>query len=79
MKQKIHDGISMTQGEIRKHEAIEWNTNSNLNQITKACLNYFQNNFSFEEYIDERSKKDSKFVDVLEEERRNGDGNDENS
>ena len=27
MKQKINDGVNMTQGEMRKHESIDWNFN----------------------------------------------------
>lgn len=39
-KQKINDGISLTQGDIKKHEAIEWDKNSNLNKVTKKCLDF---------------------------------------
>lgn len=34
-KQKINDGISITQGEIKKNEAIDWDENNNLNKVTK--------------------------------------------
>jgi hypothetical protein len=30
-KQKINDGISLTQGDLKKHELIDWNENNKLN------------------------------------------------
>ena len=67
-KQKINDGISLTQGEIKKHEEIDWDTSDKLNLITKAVLNYTKQQFSFEDYMDERAKKDPKFVPLQQEE-----------
>lgn len=66
-KQKINDGISITQGEIKKNEAIDWEENDNLNKVTKSCIRFTQKNFSFEEYLDDRAKKDAKFVSLNEE------------
>jgi hypothetical protein len=68
LKQNINDGISLKQGEIKKHEPIDWNNNSNINLVTRQCLNYTQLGYSFDEYLDERSKKDPKFVNVLKDE-----------
>lgn len=34
-RQKINDGISLTQGEIKKNETVDWDENANLNQVTK--------------------------------------------
>jgi hypothetical protein len=79
MKQQINDGIRITQGDLKKHEDIDWNNNPNLNPVTKTCLNYFQGTYSFEEYLDERSKKDSKFVNLHEEERNINSVNTQNS
>ena len=33
--QKINDGISLTQGEMKKHQEIDWNDNDRINQVTK--------------------------------------------
>jgi hypothetical protein len=38
-KQKINDGISLTQGDIKKTEPIDWDTNDKLNLVTKKVLN----------------------------------------
>ena len=35
LKQNINDGISLKQGEIKKHEPIDWNNNSNINLVTR--------------------------------------------
>ena len=67
-KQKINDGISLTQGEMKKNLEIDWNLNPNLNKVTKMCLNTVSHQISFEEYLDERAKKDSKFVSLDDEE-----------
>ena len=54
-KQKINDGISLTQGDLKKHELIDWNENNKLNQVTKRCLEFVKDRFSFEEYLEERA------------------------
>ena len=66
-KQKINDGISLTQGEMKKHLEIDWNANPNLNKVTKMCLNTVNQQITFEEYLEERAKKDSKFVNLDDE------------
>ena len=63
-KQNINDGISLTQGEIKKHEEIDWNENPKLNMVTKMCLNYTSQNLRFQDYLDERKQKDPKFIDI---------------
>ena len=71
-QQKINDGIQITQGEIKKHEAIDWEGNPRLNQVTKQCIQIAKAGLSFEAYLDERAKKDPKFVS-LEHEENNAD------
>ena len=46
-QQKINDGMSLTQGEMKKHQEIDWNQNSRINPVTKDCLNYLQGSFTF--------------------------------
>ena len=63
---RVNDGIALTQGEIKKNEEIDWNANPNLNGVTKRCLDFMKEQYCFEEYLDERAKKDSKFVNIIE-------------
>lgn len=65
LKQNINEGISLKQGEIKKHEPIDWMNNSNINLVTRQCLNYAKLGYGFDEYLEERAKKDPKFVNVL--------------
>lgn len=46
----------------RKYQTIEWQTDANLNAITKRCLEYVEQRISFDEYLDERAARDPKFV-----------------
>ena len=66
-KQSVGEGISLTHGEIKKHETIDWNHNSKLNSVTKACLNAVESTYLFDEYLNERALKDPKFVDIRHE------------
>jgi len=45
--------------------------------ITKRCLDFYRENFSFEDYLDDRASKDPKFVrlDDDEEKPKDQDGN----
>lgn len=47
---------------------IDWNDNPNLNKVTKMCLNNVNQTLSFEDYLKERAQKDSKFVNLVDEE-----------
>jgi hypothetical protein len=76
-KQKINDGISLTQGEIKKNEEIDWNSNPKLNSVTKQCINFMKKNLTFEEYLEERRQKDPKFVDVTEDQQYTNSQNNE--
>ena len=78
-KQKINDGISLTQAEIKKNEQIDWHANPNLNLITKRCLDFYKDNFDFEDYLDDRATKDPKFVRLEEDDDKDQDGNRENA
>lgn len=53
---------------MKKHQEIDWNENDRINPVTKQCLNYLQENYTFEEYLEERAKKDAKFVSLTAEE-----------
>lgn len=44
-----------------------------MNNVTKLCIDYFENNYSFDAYLDDRSKKDNKFVNPLAEIGEEGD------
>jgi hypothetical protein len=50
---------------MKKSEFINWRTHETLNDVTKMCIEYFENGYSFDQYLDERSKKDNKFVNPL--------------
>ena len=65
---KLSEGIGLTHAEIKKHEEIDWRENSKLNAVTKGCISYTKDNFSFEEYLLDRALKDPKYVDLEQEE-----------
>lgn len=50
---------------MRKNEFINWRSHATLNDVTKMCIEYFEHGFSFEQYLDERAKKDAKFINPL--------------
>ena len=56
------------QKELKKSEFIDWRTNQNLNEVTKMAIDYFETNYSFDKYLDDRSKKDNKFINPLNDE-----------
>jgi hypothetical protein len=58
---------SQLQKEMRRSEFINWRGHPNLNEVTKMCIEYYENNFSFDQYLDDRSKKDTKFINPLKE------------
>lgn len=53
------------QKEMKKSEFINWRTHATLNDVTKMCIDYYEHGFSFDQYLEERSKKDNKFVNPL--------------
>ena len=48
-----------------KSEFINWREHSTLNNVTKLAINYFENHYDFDTYLDDRSKKDNNFVNPL--------------
>ena len=48
-----------------KSELINWKEHPTLNNVTKLAINYFSNHYDFDAYLDDRSKKDTKFVNPL--------------
>jgi hypothetical protein len=65
---------------MKRNEFINWRTHSTLNDVTKMSIEYFEQGYDFDHYLDDRSKKDTKFINPLnedeEEERKNGDKED---
>lgn len=53
---------SMLNRDLKKSEYIDWREHPTLNGVTKHCINYFEHAYSFEAYLDDRSKKDNKFT-----------------
>lgn len=58
------------QKELKKNDFINWRSNASLNDVTKSCIEYFEKGYGFDMYLDDRSKKDTKFVNPLNEEDR---------
>lgn len=56
---------------MKKNECINWRSHPTLNEVTKFCIDYFEKNYSFDYYLDDRSKKDTKFVNPLKDEDEN--------
>lgn len=52
---------------MRKSEFIDWREHQTLNNVTKLCIDYYETNYTFDTYLDDRSKKDNKFVNPLNE------------
>jgi hypothetical protein len=48
-----------------KSDYINWKEHPTLNNVTKLCIEYYENNYSFDAYLEDRSKKDNKFVHPL--------------
>ena len=64
---------NMLQRDLKKSEYIDWREHPTLNGVTKQCINFFEQSYSFDTYLDDRSKKDTKFTqlaDLQEEEKR---------
>lgn len=48
-----------------KSELINWREHPTLNNVTKLAINYFEHHYDFDAYLEDRSKKDNKFVNPL--------------
>ena len=48
-----------------KSEFINWKEHPTLNNVTKLAINYYEHHYDFDAYLDDRSKKDNKFVNPL--------------
>jgi hypothetical protein len=55
---------------MKKSEFINWRTHPTLNEVTKMSIEYFETNYSFDTYLDDRAKKDNKFVNPLNDEEK---------
>ena len=56
---------------MKRSEFINWRTHPTLNEVTKQSIDWYEKSYSFSHYLDDRSKKDSKFIHPLEEEEKN--------
>lgn len=48
--------------DMKKNEFIDWRNHPTLNEVTKTCIEQYEGEYKFEDYLDERSKKDAKFI-----------------
>ena len=48
-----------------KSEFINWREHPTLNNVTKLAINYYEHHYDLDAYLDDRSKKDNKFVNPL--------------
>ena len=51
----------------KKSEFIDWKEHPSLNNVTKLCIGYYETHYNFDAYLDDRAKKDNKFVNPLAE------------
>ena len=51
--------------DLNKHELINWRAQASINDVTKYCIGEFEQSYSFNMYLDDRAKKDAKFVNPL--------------
>ena len=53
--------------EMQQHKSdfIDWREHPTLNNVTKLGIQYFENAYGFDAYLEDRSKKDNKFVNPL--------------
>mmetsp|Transcript_24590 Transcript_24590/g.18636 ORF Transcript_24590/g.18636 Transcript_24590/m.18636 type:complete len:108 (+) Transcript_24590:101-424(+) len=50
---------------MRRNEFVNWRSHPTLNEVTKMCIEHFEHNYTFDEYLEDRSKKDNKFENPL--------------
>ena len=68
MAQELDSRSAMTlHKEMQQHKSdfIDWQNHPTLNNVTKLGIQYFENGYTFDAYLDDRSKKDNKFVNPL--------------
>ncbi len=53
---------------MKRNEFVNWRTHPTLNDVTKMAIDYFEHNYEFDQYLEDRSKKDTKFENPLEKE-----------
>lgn len=46
--------------ELKKSEMVDWRNHEKLNMVTKMAIGYFEQSFSFADYLKERTEKESK-------------------
>ena len=46
--------------ELKKSEMVDWRNHDKLNLVTKMAIGYFEQSFSFADYLKERTEKESK-------------------
>lgn len=52
---------------MKRSEFINWRTHPTLNDVTKISIDWYEKSYNFDHYLDDRSKKDNKFVHPLNE------------
>lgn len=40
--------------DLRKNEAIDWKDHATLNNVTKSAIQFFESNFSYENFMEEK-------------------------
>lgn len=53
---------------MKRSEFINWRQHPTLNEVTKFAIDWYEKNYDFDQYLEDRSKKDNKFVHPLNEE-----------
>ena len=46
--------------DLKKSEMIDWRNHETLNLVTKQAIQYFENNYHFNDYMEERTEKENK-------------------
>ena len=46
--------------ELKKSEMVDWRNHPLLNNVTKMAIGYFEQSYSYEDYLVERTEKESK-------------------
>ena len=46
--------------DLKKSEMIDWRNHETLNTVTKQAIQYFENSYHFEDYMEERTEKENK-------------------
>lgn len=46
--------------ELKKSEMVDWRNHDKLNVVTKMAIGYFEQSYSFEDYLKERTEKEAK-------------------